>query len=118
MSYAYPGFRPSPVEDSDSSENDDFLRFHQDSCKNRIEQTLVAGEKSRESKWTESIAVGSKSFIEATIKRLGIKAIGRKIARGDKSYELREPAVPYGANFAPENGFLRLENTYFWADIN
>ena len=31
------------------------------------------------------------------------------------SYELREPAAAYkGIN--PENGVLRLENTYFWND--
>ena len=72
---------------------------------------------SRDGKWTESIAVGSKSFIETTIKRLGIKARGRKIFGNDKSYELREPAVPYRANFTPENGVLRLQNTYFWDDI-
>ena len=70
-------------------------------------------DQSREIKWTESIAVGSESFIEATIKRLGIKAKGRKIIGSTKSYELREPGVPYGGSFAHENGLLRLQNTYF-----
>ena len=64
---------------------------------------------------TESIAVRSKQFIEVTLKRLGVKAKGRKIVGGKKSYELREPAIPYGANFTPENGLLRLKNTYFGA---
>ena len=63
------------------------------------------------------IAVGSKVFIEATIKRLGIKAKGRKLVGSKKSYELREPAVSYGGNFTHENGLLRLQNTYFWDDI-
>ncbi|MFH1933211.1 MAG: hypothetical protein ABIN18_16680 [Pseudomonadota bacterium] len=66
---------------------------------------------------TESIAVGSKQFIEVTLKMLGVKAKGRKIVGGKKSYELREPAIPYRANFTPENGLLRLKNTYFWDDI-
>ena len=70
------------------------------------------------SKWTESIAVGSKVFIEAAQKRLGIKAKGRKIVGSKKSYELRESAIPYGDNFASENGLLRLQNMYFWHDNN
>jgi len=86
----------------------------QESCRNRIEESLLSREQSREGKWTESVAVGGKSFIEATIKRLGIKARGRKIAGGHKSYELREPSVSYGADFTPENGLLRHQNSYYW----
>jgi putative transposase len=90
----------------------------QESCKKRVEQNLATSNQSRESKWSESIAVGSKGFIEATIKRLGIKAKGRKIAGSDKTYELREAEVPYGLNFTPENGLLRLQNTHYWKDID
>jgi putative transposase len=89
----------------------------QESCRKRVEQSLASRDQSRESRWTESVAVGSRSFIEATIKRLGIKARGRKVSGKNKSYELREPAVPYGVNFTPENDLLRLQNTYFWNDI-
>ena len=85
----------------------------QESCRKRVEQSLASRDQSRESKWTESVAVGSRSFIETTIKRLGIKARGRKVSGKNKSYELREPAVPYGVNFTPENDLLRLQNTYF-----
>jgi hypothetical protein len=83
----------------------------------KVEENLATRSQSRDSKWTESIAVGSKAFIEATIKKLGIKAKGRKIVGSEKSYELREPGVPYGANFTPENGLLRHQNTYFWNNI-
>jgi len=89
----------------------------QESCRKRVEEDLATRNQSRDSKWTESIAVGSKVFIEATIKRLGIRAKGRKIVGSKKSYELREPAIPYGANLTPENGLLRLQNTYNWDDI-
>ncbi len=89
----------------------------QESCRKRVEQNLATRNQSRDSKWTESIAVGSKVFIEATIKRLGIKAKGRKIVGSKKSYELREPAVPYGDNFTLEKGLSRLQNTYYWDDI-
>jgi len=90
----------------------------QESCRKGVEQSLASREQSREIKWTESIAVGSKSFIAATIKRLGIKAKGRNIVGSDKGYELREPAVPYGGNFTPENGLLRLQNTHIWNDLS
>ena len=89
----------------------------QESCKRRVEEDLASKNRSRESKWTESIAVGNKAFIEATVKKLGIDAKGRKIIGSSKSYELREPAVTYGDNFTPENSLLRLQNTYFWNDI-
>jgi len=50
----------------------------QESCRNRVEQSLLSRDQSRDIKWTESIAVGNKSFIETTIKKLGIRAkVGR-----------------------------------------
>ena len=78
----------------------------QEFYKKRVEQNLTTANQSRYSKWTESIAVGSKVFIKATIQKLGIKAKGRKIIGDKKSYELREPAVSYGGNFTPKNGPL------------
>ncbi len=66
----------------------------------------------------KSIAVGSKEFIEATVKKLGIRAKGRKIIGTAKCYELREPGVSYGPNFTPENGHLRHKNSYFWNYID
>ncbi|MFC1824452.1 hypothetical protein ACFL9T_17215 [Thermodesulfobacteriota bacterium] len=90
----------------------------QESCSNRVEQSILSRDQSKEIKWTESIAVGSRSFIEATIKKLGIRAKGRKVVGNNKSYELREPAVPYRVNFTPENGSLSLQNTHYWDDIS
>jgi hypothetical protein len=63
---------------------------------------------------TESIAVGSKRFVEATKDRLGIKAKERRVLGEDGSYDLREPAAAYGRDFGPKNGSLRLESTYSW----
>jgi REP element-mobilizing transposase RayT len=89
----------------------------QESCRKRVGEDLAARNQSRESKWTESIAVGSREFIESTIKKLGIKAKGRKMSGGEKSYELRESSIPYGSNLTPENSLLRLQNTYNWDNI-
>ena len=70
----------------------------------------------RESIWTESIAVGSKGFVERTKEFLGMKVKGRKVRNRSEGYELREPAAPYSLHFDPGNDVLRLENMYFWRD--
>ena len=88
----------------------------QESRKHWIESALESKNHGRESKWTKSIAVGSKGFVEATKERLGIRAKGRKVFRNNGAYELREPAAPYKGVFGPENGVLRLENTYLLMD--
>jgi putative transposase len=90
----------------------------QASCKNRVDEAIVAIDQSRDRKWTESIAVGNERFIEATKRLLGVKAKGRKIIGNEKSYELREQTASYGGNFTPENGHVSLQNTYFWADFH
>lgn len=92
------------------------LESLQESCRNRIEEALVSREHVRERKWSESIAVGNRSFIETTMKRLGVKALGRKVYGNNEGFEIREQAAPYRANFAPENGSLSPKNTYFWKD--
>ena len=89
----------------------------QQSCRARIEEVLASENYFRESKWTQTIAVGSEQFVEATKQQLGIKAKGRQVIGGNGTYELREPALSYTAHFDPKNGVLSLENTYFWNDI-
>jgi len=44
----------------------------------------------KENKWTQSITVGSKTFIEKMKKALGYRATGRKIISADDTFELRE----------------------------
>lgn len=90
----------------------------QASCKNSVDEAITGIDQTRDSKWTESIAVGSERFIEATKSMLGIKAKGRKIIGREKSYELREAAASYGGDFASENGHLSLKNAYYWDDYH
>jgi REP element-mobilizing transposase RayT len=70
----------------------------------------------RDAKWTESVAVGTESFVRSTKTKLGIKAKGRKVVGGHGSYSLRESASPYRANLTGENGAVRPQNEYFWKD--
>ncbi len=83
-------------------------------CKSRVDEAICEMDKLRENKWTESIVVGSEKFIEVTKNLLGIKAIGREKVNNCKGYELREPPIAYNTNFVPENGVLRIDNTYYW----
>jgi REP element-mobilizing transposase RayT len=69
----------------------------------------------RESCWTESIAVGSASFIKETRNRLGVKAMGRRIEEQQVDrYVLREESAPYNAGFDHQKRSLSSENSYFW----
>ena len=63
----------------------------------------------------QSIAVGSKSFVEGIKEKLGIRAKGRKVADSKDLYHLREAQAAYNSNFTPEKGVLRAKNTYFWS---
>ena len=78
------------------------------------EECLGNGTKSRQDEWTDSIAVGSKSFIEKVKALLGFKAKGRVVMEGGEEYHLREEATPYTALFGVENDDIASEDTDFW----
>ena len=54
----------------------------EESCKYRVGEAFRAQNGFRESKWTESIAVESGAFIDATKEKLGVKAKGRQVVWG------------------------------------
>ena len=61
-----------------------------------IEEALKKSKVVRQSKWTQSIAVGDRSFLEQIKERLGIRAKGRKIYGSEDEYQLREGQADYG----------------------
>jgi REP element-mobilizing transposase RayT len=61
-----------------------------------IEEALKKSKVVRESKWTQSIAVGDKLYLEQIKDRLGIRAKGRKIHGSEDEYQLREGQADYG----------------------
>ena len=89
---------------------DELSRTH----KGWVDEILRSGETARESKWTESVAVGNKKFIGKVREKLGVRAAGRDIIKSGASYELKEPGVSYSYDFGVKNGTLSPENTYFW----
>ena len=73
-----------------------------------VDTALAENNNEWSSKWTESIAVGEKSFVQKVKDLLGYRVRGRKVYKNEGSYQLKEPAVHYGLN--DEN----LENAYLW----
>jgi REP-associated tyrosine transposase len=86
------------------------------SHKKWVEEILKAKNYVRESKWSQSIAVGSKSFVEIIKAKLGIRAKSRQVGKSGGSYHLCEAQLPYNSDFTLENSDLRVENAYFGAD--
>lgn len=75
---------------------------------------LSAEHRSRQSKWTESVAVGGKEFVERTKERLAYRAKGRKVIKMDEDYQLREQQEPYIANLGHKKVPLNGDNSYYW----
>jgi hypothetical protein len=84
---------------------DDFKEAHY----KWVESEIPTDGSAKENKWTQSIAVGSKPFIETMRETLGFKAKGRKIIGADDTFELREVIAPYGNADDQMSG-----NTFLW----
>lgn len=76
-----------------------------------VEEVLGRDKNSREAKWTQSIAVGDKYFVEQVKDKLGFKAIGRKVTATGNDFELKENVSPYRVNFIGEMSTLRPKNS-------
>ena len=84
------------------------------SYKGWLEEALSKDGHVRDGKWSESVAVGSKSFVEEVKKKLGIKAIGREVVKAGDVYKLKEAGASYGDDLDGRMGILSAENSYFW----
>jgi len=74
-----------------------------------IESAIQTDISDRESRWTQSIAVGSKTFIEKMKNTLGYRARGGKMLSADDTFELRESLTPFGNADNLDSG-----NTFLW----
>jgi len=70
-----------------------------------IEAELEKAQLIRQSKWTQSIAVGDKSFVMQFKKQLGIRSKGRKVIEEDDDYQLRDGQAGYGDG---------AQNLHYW----
>ena len=80
-------------------------------------ESLYNSGNNRDDKWTKSIAVGSKGFIEEMRFLLGAIAKGKKGLKAAEGYRLRYTSSPYKAYFDIKNENIGANNTYYW-DIN
>lgn len=71
-----------------------------------VGEVLVYEKRSRDEMWTESIAVGSRTFVENIKAKLTSRAIGRKIAKTGGQSFLREPWAPYKVVSGLEKGVI------------
>jgi len=65
-----------------------------DTYRGWIEEAIGAQGQLWDGKWSESIAVGSESFVMMTKEKLGIRTKGREVVGEDGSYVLRESPAP------------------------
>jgi hypothetical protein len=65
-------------------------------------------------RWSESIAVGSESFVVQVKIELGLKAQHRQVAVADGVYTFRKRGQPYGNHFYGENWALIPNNAVPW----
>jgi len=82
-----------------------------------IEDALKTENNMREAKWSRSIAVGDKEFIEKIIKELGPKARYLKAMGASTEFQLKEEQIPYPVDDDTENSSLSAENMYYWNNI-
>ena len=74
-----------------------------------IEEELNKSLQVRQGKWSQSIAVGDKSFVEQIKKHLGIRSKGRKILEDEDDYQLRDRQTDYG-----DRAQFNSSNSFYW----
>ena len=65
-------------------------------------------------RWTKSIAVGGKSFVERVKALMGVLAAGRKSIEVEDSYQPKEPVAVYIVNFNGKKDDIGLANACLW----
>ncbi|MGM0517717.1 MAG: transposase [Pseudomonadota bacterium] len=68
-----------------------------------VEQALKEDQLQRDTRWSESVAVGSQAFVEGVQKQLGTRAHARRVEDASDAACLRESPSPYVAEFELEN---------------
>ena len=77
---------------------DDFPQF-QAAHREWVETALTEKGRQRETRWSESIAVGSRDYITRVGEALGSLASGRKARKVAEGWEQRETRMSYKADF-------------------
>jgi putative transposase len=78
-----------------------------------IEEALADSSRTKEPAWSESVAVGSRDFLEELKKKLH-RNNKRDIVTSGEICTLREPASSYSTVFNGKKGILCPQNAYCW----
>jgi hypothetical protein len=93
------------------SDATEFAKQH----KEWVQSAIAEGRMQRENCWTESIAVGSKGFVEEIRIKQGIFSKGKRASeKPDGFCVLKEDSAPYNADLATKNEALSAENAFVW----
>jgi len=79
-----------------------------------VEDALENENHERDAKWSQSIAVGDKVFVENMEKELGPKARYRKAMGVDTAFQIQEDQKTYITDFNLESSGLMGDNAYYW----
>lgn len=66
----------------------------------------------RDTKWTQSIAVGGESFVTAVKKKMRSLSIGRHVRHSKDGCKLRETIIPYNGHLEAEKCDIDANNTW------
>ena len=69
-----------------------------------LQERIAQDQVKRESRWTESLAVGSLSFVERIKPLILSRRETEVVQTGAEVWELQEAAVPYGQELPPKSG--------------
>lgn len=81
-----------------------------------VEDAVNRHKLKRESIWSESVAIGSETFVEKIKSKLGARAKGRKIFESENYFQLREEIDSYSSKVSDEKDCLSYDNTYDWRE--
>lgn len=82
-----------------------------------IDDALNTVSSERDDRWTQSLAVGSESFVKRFQTQSGVAALHRNRAHDREGYWLREAIASYNGRFGAENGHLSVENVVFLDEL-
>ena len=68
----------------------------------------------RDMNWSESLAVGSESFIESAKRQLDIRTTHRTVSEEGPEFILKESKASYSTHFEPKIEPLSPKNTLPW----
>ena len=76
----------------------------------QVRSMLASDRNRRDGRFSESLAVGNREFVEEVRRKLGAKARARGVVEQEDTIALREPRPSYGPHFGSEKAVLSPGN--------